>query len=75
MNIYIYVYRQSSETSSIFITLCFSVKADQKAEEERKQRAEEERLYREEEMRDIAIKLRKRYSKHFKLKLSNCQTS
>ena len=63
VNIYIYVYShplQSSETSSIFITLCFSVKADQKAEEERKQRAEEERLYREEEMRDIAIKLRKR---------------
>ena len=40
--------------------IVFSVKADQKAEEERKQRAEEERLYREEEMRDIAIKLRKR---------------
>ena len=62
-------------TSNCSKTLCFSVKADQKAEEERKQRAEEERLYREEEMRDIAIKLRKRYSKHFKLKLSNCQTS
>ena len=56
MNIYI----QSIETSRIFITLFFLVKADQKAEEERKQRAEEERLYREEEMRDIAIKLRKR---------------
>ena len=41
----------------IFISL---VKADQKAEEERKQRVEEERLYREEEMRDMALKLRKR---------------
>ena len=60
----------SSGTSSIIITLCFSVKADQKAEEERKQRAEEERLYREEEMRDIAIKLRKRY---FSISNSNCQ--
>ena len=40
--------------------IVFLVKADQKADEERKQRAEEERLYREEEMRDIAIKLRKR---------------
>ena len=50
----------SIEISRIFITLFFLVKADQKAEEERKQRAEEERLYREEEMRDIAIKLRKR---------------
>ena len=33
---------------------CFPVKADKKAEEEKRLREEEERLFREEEMREIA---------------------
>ena len=39
----------------------FKVKADKKAEREKQEKVEQERMDREDEMRELSIKLRKRY--------------